>query len=110
MDAKFELNLQETVSKLLSECTFTQEQLSFYFGVDRTLISKWKNGSRVMNSEQFEKLCDLVGCSMIDIIEGKKTTPLSISYRGVVSDDDLFQIAKVNKLVSNIKMMEELSK
>ena len=101
-------NIQNISIELLNNCMYTQEQLAVYLDVDRTLISKWKNGSRVMNAEQLEKLCDLMGYSLFDLLVGSPIKKINVKFRGNLENSDLVEIAKINKIAKNIEYMERI--
>ena len=82
------------LKELRKESKLTQEQLANYLKVDHTLI---------------EKLCSLFGCTE-DYLLGREDAylPLNFAFRSnKIQAEDLESIAAVNKIVMNIRYMNE---
>ena len=95
---------------LRKESRLTQEQLAKYLDVDQTLITKFENGSRAINVTLLDKLCSLFGCTEEYLLGGSEEhIPLNFAFRSQgISAEDLQSIAAVNKIVMNLRYMNEL--
>jgi transcriptional regulator with XRE-family HTH domain len=95
---------------LRKESRLTQEQLAKYLDVDQTLITKFENGSRAINVTMVDKLCSLFGCTQEYLLgQSEEYIPLNFAFRSQgVSTEDLQSIAAVNKIVMNLRCMNEL--
>ena len=97
------------LKELRKESKLTQEQLANYLKVDQTLITKLENGTRNLNVTLIEKLCSLFGCTE-DYLLGREDAylPLNFEFRSnKIQAEDLESIAAVNKIVMNIRYMNE---
>lgn len=97
------------LKELRKESKLTQEQLANYLKVDQTLITKLENGTRNLNVTLIEKLCSLFGCTE-DYLLGREDAylPLNFAFRSSkIQAEDLESIAAVNKIVMNIRYMNE---
>ena len=95
------------LKELRKESKLTQEQLANYLKVDQTLITKLENGTR--NVTLIEKLCSLFGRTE-DYLLGREDAylPLNFAFRSnKIQAEDLESIAAVNKIVMNIRYMNE---
>lgn len=98
-------------SELISKAPFSQESIAEYLGCDQSTISKWKSGERKIPAEQFERLCHLVGYSLADYAMGKPFTPSRVGHfrsNGILKED-LEAIADINRMLSNIALMERIA-
>lgn len=95
---------------LRKESKITQEQLAKYLGVDQSMITKLENGTRSLNVTLIEKICSLFGCSDAYLM-GKEDSyiPLNFAFRSNgIQAEDLESIAAINKIVMNIRYMNEM--
>ena len=95
---------------LRRESGLTQDQLAQYLGVDQSMITKLENGTRKLNVTLIEKLCSLFGCTA-DYLTGDSDEyiPLNFAFRaGGIQTVDLDSIAAINKIVMNIRCMNEM--
>ena len=98
------------LKELRKESKITQEQLASYLGVDQSMITKLENGTRSLNTTLIEKICNLFGCSYDYLIgEDDMYIPLNFAFRANgIQTEDLESIAVVNKIVMNIRYMNEM--
>ena len=78
-------------------------------GINQADISKLENGTRNLNVTLIEKLCSLFGCTE-DYLLGREDAylPLNFAFRSnKIQAEDLESIAAVNKIVMNIRYMNE---
>lgn len=104
------VNIQKNRLKLLrKESKITQEQLAKYLDVDQTMITKIENGTRNLNVTLIEKICNLFGCSDAYLMgEDDAYIPLNFAFcANGIQAEDLECIAVVNKIVLNIRYMNE---
>lgn len=98
------------LKQLRKESKITQEQLAKYLNVDQTMIAKLENGTRSLNVTLIEKICSLFGCSDAYLMgEDDVYIPLNFAFRSNgIQAEDLESIAVVNKIVMNIRYMNEM--
>lgn len=98
------------LKQLRKESKITQEQLADYLGVDQSMVTKIENGTRSLNVSLIEKICNLFGCSEAYLLgEDDTYIPLNFSFRSNgIQTEDLESIAAVNKIVMNLRYMNEL--
>ena len=98
------------LKQLRKESKITQEQLAKYLEVDQSLITKMENGTRNLNITLVEKICNLFGCSEAYLMgEDDVYIPLNFAFRSNgIQTEDLESIARVNKIVMNIRYMNEM--
>lgn len=99
------------LKQLRKESGLTQEQLAKYLGVDQTMITRLENGTRNLNVTLIEKICSLFGCSDAYLMgEDDVYIPLNFMFRSAgVQTEDLESIAAINKIVLNIRYMNEMT-
>ena len=98
------------LKQLRKESKITQEQLAKYLDVDQSLITKMENGTRNLNTTLVEKICNLFGCSAAYLMgEDDVYIPLNLAFRSSgIQTEDLESIARVNRIVMNIRYMNEM--
>lgn len=95
---------------LRKESKITQEQLAKYLGVDQSMITKLENGTRSLNVTLIEKICNLFGCSDAYLM-GKEDSYIRLNFAfrsNGIQAEDLESIAAINKIVMNIRYMNEM--
>lgn len=104
--------LQTRIKELRKSSNITQQQLANYLGVDQSLIPKLENGSRKLNISLMEKLCNLFRCSEEYLMgENSDYVPLNFAFRAnEIQAEDLESIASVNKIIMNLRYMNEILK
>lgn len=98
------------LKQLRKESKLTQDQLAKYLDVDQTMITKLENGTRKLNVTLIEKICNLFGCSEAYLMGEEDTyIPLNFAFRSNgIQTEDLESIAAMNKIVINIRYMNEM--
>ena len=96
--------------QLRKESRITQEQLAKYLDVDQSMITKLENGTRNLNVTLIDKICSLFGCTDAYLLgEESAYIPLNFAFRSNgIQTEDLESIAAVNKIVMNIRYMNEM--
>lgn len=98
------------IKNLREEHGLTEPQLAQYLGIDYSLIAEMEHGTRNLNVTQIEKLCSLFGCTA-DYLIGESDEYILPNCAHRVSETkilDLNSIAAVNKIVMNIRNMNEM--
>lgn len=95
--------------KLRKENKITQKQLARYLEIDQSMITKLENETRNLNVTLIEKICNLFGCSKIYLMgEDDAYIPLDFAFQSnSIETDDLESIAAMNKIIMNIRFMNE---
>lgn len=98
------------LKQLRKESKITQEQMANYLNVDQSMVTKLENGTRSLNVTLIEKICNLFGCSQAYLLgEDDSYIPLNFAFRSNgVQAEDLESIAAVNRIVMNIRLMNEM--
>jgi transcriptional regulator with XRE-family HTH domain len=85
-----------------------QQQLADYIGVTRELISLIESGQRDISLENLNKLADLFGIELSDLIEEDSEVQdvnLALAFRTNDSNLDLESIASFKRIVLNYKKL-----
>ena len=98
------------LKELRKESKLTQSQLAGYLGVDQSMITRLEDGSRSLNVSLIEKICSLFGCTESYLLgEDDVYIPLNFAFRSNgIRTEDLEGIAAVNKIVMNLRYMNEM--
>lgn len=98
------------LKELRKESKLTQSQLAGYLGVDQSMITRLEDGSRSLNVSLIEKICSLFGCTESYLLgEDDTYIPLNFAFRSNgIQAEDLEGIAAVNKIVMNLRYMNEM--
>lgn len=98
--------------KLLREtASFTQQQLADYLSVDQSLISKFENGERSINSDALKQLSALFCCPISSLISGDEVRPAyTVAFRtNAINQEDLMALSVINKIALNQLQMDDLA-
>ncbi len=92
---------------------YKQEDIAKYLGVPREVISYYETGSRKVPLNNLEKLADLFGVSLLDLLEENTDLTKSkvlIAFRAnEILPEDLENIARFKRIVNNyLKMINIL--
>ncbi len=66
------MELKNRIRELRLQANLTQEELAEKLFVNRSLISKWENGSRLPGVEDLKRISSLFGISLDELISGDK--------------------------------------
>jgi transcriptional regulator with XRE-family HTH domain len=89
----------------------TQQQIADYLGVTRELISLIEKGKREISLSNLNKLANLFGTELEDLLEEDMqmaNTKLAFAFRSEETEEDLEQIAAFKKIVLNYLKMDSL--
>lgn len=91
---------------------YSQDHLAKYLGIDRSNISYYENAEREISIVQLNKLSNLFGVEIDDLLEPdsiKKGAGIAIAFRSEgVSEDDLQSISEFQRVVKNYINMKKL--
>ena len=65
------MNFSDNLKRLRKEKKLNQSDLAAYFGIGRTAVTSWENGSTIPNIEVLDKLADIFDISTDDLL-GRK--------------------------------------
>ena len=89
---------------------YTQNQVAEFLETSREQVSYWENGSRVLSLEHLERICDLFGIDLENLLEEDpdvQSANIAVAFR--VNDlerEDLKEISSFNRIAKNyLKMM-----
>jgi transcriptional regulator with XRE-family HTH domain len=104
------INVGTRVKQLREQARLNQTQIAAFLGVDQSYVSKCEKGERQFNVDLLEKLCNLFGCALPDLLNGDaQIETLNVAFRAeVIAEDDLVAIADIHKIVLNIREMKKL--
>lgn len=93
---------------------YTQDHIANFLGSERSTISKYENDEREISIINLNKLSDLFGIELEDLIEeneAKKTANLAFAFRsdGMVMED-MESIASFQKIVKKYLQMKGIQK
>ncbi len=102
----------QNIKKFREACKFTAEQVASHIGVQRSAYANYEAGIREMPLESLEKVSDLFGCELSDLIsEGGANEELLMlcSFRADgLTDEDVSAIASFKAIVKNYMKMNRL--
>jgi len=91
---------------------YNQDQIAEYLGIDRSVISRYEKGEREISLLFLNKLCDLYGIELEDLLEpdaASKTANLAFAFRiDSQNQQDLTSIAQFQKIVKNYLKMKKI--
>lgn len=111
MDTKNKTALMgKRLKELREKNGYTQQQTANYLGLDQSYIAKIEKGERVINIGMLQKLADLFGCELNEVIDKTNNLkPIALAYRATnISKEDLEAIANIKKIALNIRSMEKI--
>jgi transcriptional regulator with XRE-family HTH domain len=104
--------LGENLRRFREAQGFTQEDVAEYLGIARPQISYFENGERDIPIVKLNKLADLFGVELEDLIEENSEvtkTNLIFAYRSEnTKKEDIESIALFKRFVMNYLKMEKL--
>jgi transcriptional regulator with XRE-family HTH domain len=90
----------------------SQQEVADFLGVSREMISYWENGQREISLKILEKLSDLFGVELINLLEENEDiaqVDLAFAFRTEdLTKSDLEQISTFNKIVRNYLKIQEI--
>jgi len=103
-------NIGYKVKQFREKLGLSQAQIANFLGVDQSYISKCEKNERQFNVDLLEKLCNLFGCEITDLISADlQVETLNFAFRAdEIDNDDLTAISDINRIALNIREMKEL--
>ena len=99
---------QIKIGKFIAECRnkkkITQEELAKKLNITDKAISKWENGRSMPDISLLEPLCDELGITVNELIQGKK---LTMEEQQNCSDKNAFSILTTKKELENMQILTE---
>ena len=104
------VNIGYKVKQFREKLGLSQAQIANFLGVDQSYISKCEKGERQFNVDLLEKLCNLFGCEITDLLAADSPVEtLNFAFRAdEIDNDDLTAISDVNRIALNIREMKAL--
>lgn len=102
----------DNIAKIRKVQGLTQDNLASYLGVSRVQISHYERGAREISVTELNKLSDLFGVELSDLLEEDldiQNLNLAFAFRSDNSESDLEQIASFKKVVMNYLKMERIN-
>lgn len=100
------------IAKLRKTLALTQENLALYLGVSRVQISHYERGERDISVTEMNKLADLFGVELSDLLEEDddlQKMNLAFAFRSANSESDLDNIAFFKRVVLNYLKMQRIN-
>jgi transcriptional regulator with XRE-family HTH domain len=104
------ISIGNKVKRLREASGVSQIQLAQFLSVDQSYISKCENGERQFTVDLLEKLCNLFGCELNDLLDpDSKVETLNFAFRAnTIDNDDFAAISDINRIALNISEMKSL--
>ena len=100
----------QRLKKIREENNFTQEQIGNYLGFKQTQIAKLESNDRTLKSSSLNKLCELYDCTPEYILEGVGEYSMEkFKFRSNKNNLDLNTLANMNRIIKNLKHLNELN-
>lgn len=102
--------LRSNFKKIRKEANISQEQMANFLGLEQSIISKFENGERTINTGYLEKACALFGVTLHELYSNSgEISILSPSFRkSCLSSSSLEAISEINKIALNILEMSAI--
>ena len=101
----------KNIKAFREKLSLTQDDVARYLGIDRSNVSYWENGTRLIPPAYLSKLADLFMVDEYDLLEeGASMTAVNISFCFKGKQEDLHTIGLFNKIVKNYLKMKSLNK
>lgn len=105
--------LGETIKLLREANNYTQENVSDYLGIKRSTYSNYETGDREAPWTVLEKLANLYGCDLYDLMSDDKDVlqgVVACAFRvDSLSVEDMKQVAAFKQLVMNYVKMKKIA-
>ncbi len=102
----------QNIKKFRERIGFSQDSIADYLGIKRELISYYENGKREIPIQHLNKLTDLFGIELIDLLEEvaiAQQANFAFAFRAdSIQSNDFEAIASFKKIVKNYVKMKSL--
>lgn len=104
------IEIGKRIKLLREESKLTQTKVAEYLELDQSMIAKMEKGERNITSDVIEKIAALFCCTVDYILFGEKQEQKClVSFRtNNLTDDDLKNLAIINKIVLNQFEMDKI--
>lgn len=107
---KMTSTIGDRIKKLRNENNFTQKQVADYLGFKQTQIAKLESNDRTLKSSSLNKLCELYDCTPEYILDGIGEYSMEkFKFRSNKNNLDLNTLANMNRIIKNLKHLNELN-
>ena len=98
------------IKEIREKSRLNQTHLASYLEVDQSYISKCEKGEREFSVDLLEKISNLFGYSLSELISDDFIEkPLNIAFRSKeIHYEDLSTISEINKIALNLKEMKKI--
>jgi transcriptional regulator with XRE-family HTH domain len=100
------------IAKMREKQGLNQDNIASYLGLSRVQISHYERGKREISVTELNKLSDLFGVELSELLEEDleiQNLNLAFAFRSENSVNDLEQIASFKKTVMNYLKMERIN-
>lgn len=97
-----QLKVGKFIAELRKSKKITQEELAEQLGINNRTISRWENGKNMPDISLYKPLCEILGISIEELINGEKTEKNDLKQS--------YEKAIINTIDSNNKVKKKMSK
>ena len=73
-------NIGKFIKEMRKNKNLTQEELAEKLGVNNRTVSRWENGKNMPDISLYKPLCEVLGISIEELVNGELTNKKNISY------------------------------
>lgn len=95
-------NIGKFIKEMRKNKNLTQEELAEKLGVNNRTVSRWENGKNMPDISLYKPLCEVLGISIEELVNGELTNKKNISYS--------VEKAIINTVSSSKKEKSKMSK
>lgn len=100
------------IKELREKAGLSQAQIAQFLGIDQTMVSKCEKGERQFQVDHLERLGDLFGVSLGDLMDVDiPVAHMQLAFRADgIQIEDLNAIADIQKIALNLEKMKAILK
>lgn len=100
----------QKIRMLREQAGLSQMQIAQFLDVDQSMISKCEKGERPFQMDQLERLGNLFGISLSDLVDEEEpvTQPQIAFHADDMQVEDLNAVADIQKIALNLQQMRVL--
>ncbi len=91
------------IAELRKEKDLTQEELASKVGITKNAVSKWERGLSMMDVSLMQPVCDILGISIVELLNGEKINQEDIKSKSESTLKDTIAYSKKKIKKSKIK-------
>ncbi len=92
---------------------YSQDEVAGYLDISREMISYFENGVRVPSASQLQKICDLYGIEMSELLEEsaeRLEENVALAFRSeVFTPEDLQYVSAFKRIIKNYLKLDRLA-